>query len=51
MTSLVSLNLLSQHSTDVLDGSPKYFCNVGDELAGRVAQNVRVPLNKYVVYA
>jgi len=52
VTSLVSINLLAHsNGVDSLDCAGRYYCNVGDELAKRVAKNVCVPLDKYVVYA
>jgi len=51
VTSLVSLNLLSHGGKDILDAGTQYTCNIGDELACRLAKNVCVPLEKYVIYA
>ncbi|KAK9916502.1 hypothetical protein WJX75_003462 [Coccomyxa subellipsoidea] len=48
ISSLVSLRFLSQAEGEL--DEPKYACNVSDELAEKIARNVRVSLNDYVFY-
>lgn len=49
LRSLVSLRLLSQVTGDMLDDG-KYQCNIKDELAQKLAQNLRIDLNPYLLY-
>ncbi|EIE26725.1 hypothetical protein COCSUDRAFT_59242 [Coccomyxa subellipsoidea C-169] len=48
ISSLVSLRFLSQAEGEL--DEPKYACNVSDELAERIAKNVRVSLKDFVFY-
>ncbi|CAL8467061.1 g6597 [Coccomyxa elongata] len=48
ISSLVSLRFLSQAEGEL--DEPKYACNVSDELAERIAKNVKVSLKDYVFY-
>eukprot|EP00192_Tetraselmis_astigmatica_P018287 CAMPEP_0117677830 /NCGR_PEP_ID=MMETSP0804-20121206/16952_1 /TAXON_ID=1074897 /ORGANISM="Tetraselmis astigmatica, Strain CCMP880" /LENGTH=256 /DNA_ID=CAMNT_0005487135 /DNA_START=149 /DNA_END=919 /DNA_ORIENTATION=- len=50
ISSLVSLRLLSKVSCDNSLEKCKYRCNVSDELANRLARNLKVELHKYLIY-
>ncbi|KAL0055795.1 hypothetical protein WJX82_004387 [Trebouxia sp. C0006] len=49
LRSLVSLRLLSQASGDMLDDG-KYQCNIKDELAQKLAHNLKIDLSIYLLY-
>ncbi|KAL3154180.1 hypothetical protein ABBQ32_013697 [Trebouxia sp. C0010 RCD-2024] len=49
LRSLVSLRLLSQAAGDMLDDG-KYQCNIKDELAQKLAQNLQINLSAYLLY-
>ncbi|KAK3246851.1 hypothetical protein CYMTET_43631 [Cymbomonas tetramitiformis] len=51
ISSLVSLKLLDRIGTNVLDGTCQYYCNIGEELCQRIAKNVKIPIENYLVYA
>ncbi|KAK9824285.1 hypothetical protein WJX72_009173 [[Myrmecia] bisecta] len=50
ISSLVALRLLSQVSGDPLEDA-KYKCNISDDLAKRIARNVKLDLGPYLLYA